>query len=264
MALGGIISGVTQLAGAFGNRHRAPNMVPYEEVDPQAEQMSAVRGNLDALGDIEDLLSRVNTYSQSEANRLLDMAVPGLSGLRSSLTQRAQEMADDPYALPPDVEQHLSRIAAERGVNLTGGRSQFGDFSALRDLGLNSLQYGQSRLAQSQGLTAMLAAIAPRVSPASPASFFVSPQTQIGVTMDNNKTVQGIAQMHENAKASVANWNNDRMWSGIQAWADTNWAWEQQTFQNSLQVGQLLMQMYGAMAGGGMGGAMGGMGGMGG
>jgi hypothetical protein len=121
---------------------------------------------------------------------------------------------DDPYSLPKDVSDNLTRIAAERGIS-TGVRGQAGDFSLLRDFGVNMLDYGDRRVSQAHSLLSTVASLAPRVNPMSPLSFYVTPQQQMAVTTDNNRTKQGIDQGHENAKTAAANWNRNNMWESI-------------------------------------------------
>lgn len=140
--------------------------------------------------------------------------MPGYTKLSESLTNRATQLADHPYDVPKEVQDNLSRIAAERGIS-AGTRGQFNDFSLLRDLGVNQLQYGQSAINQAQSLSGTLAAIAPKVNPMSPLSFYVTPGQQAEVTGGNNSNAQATAQGQANANQASKNAQNADLWGSL-------------------------------------------------
>ena len=121
-------------------------------IDPNSVAKAAVQGNIANQPDIEKLVSSTNSFDQSQATSLMEQAMPGYKALSTSLTSRAQSMADNPYAVPQDVQDNLQRLAAEKGVS-TGRSGQAGQFSLLRDLGVNELQYGQSNISGASGIT---------------------------------------------------------------------------------------------------------------
>lgn len=206
-----VVGGVVQ---ANNSKKGAPPAVPYQNVDPQAEQKKAVAGNIANQGDIEQMLTRTNKYTQGQANDLMEQAVPGYGELSKSLMGRAKSLADNPYDVPPEVEANLTRLAAEHGVS-RGTRGQTNQFSLLRDLGVNQLQYGQQNLRDSLGALTSLTGMAPRVSPASPLSFFLTPAQAISATTNNNTQNQAISQGAVNAQTSVNNYNREMMWDAI-------------------------------------------------
>lgn len=228
-----ILPGVGTLLGGLAGaliKKKAPKTVPFTptpllNIDSQEEQRKAIAGNNAVEGDLEKLLSRGNAFAQGEATSLLEKAVPGYSKLAASITGLGQQAADNPYDLPKDVQQNLNRLAAERGIK-TGSRGQTQQFSALRDLGLNMLDYGNSNF--SKALTALqtVTGTAPRVSPMSPLSFYITPQQQFGntlatgsananITTNNNTMKQNVAQGGENAAAAVQNWNSSNSWQSL-------------------------------------------------
>lgn len=201
------------LSGLFNKKKAAPT-VPFVPVDVSAEQKKAVEGNLGAEGDIEKLLNQSNRFQQEQATSLMEQALPGFGNLQKRFTGLTNELLTNPYDLPKDVEQNLARLAAERGV-ATGTRGEFNDFSLLRDFGINSLQYGQSRIGQAQSLFQTLGSLAPRVNPMSPMSFYVTPGEAIQTQMTNNQTTQAVNQAGANAQTAARNWNTQNLWQGI-------------------------------------------------
>jgi hypothetical protein len=204
---GALIGGV---AGGFfgGSKAQAPAMAP--PVDLQAEQAKAIAGNTANESSIEALLGRANTFQQEQASSLLEKAMPGYGALSKSLTATAQSELADPYGLPKDVQDNIAQLAAERGIS-AGTKGEFNDFSLLRDFGINSLQYGQSRINSAQGITGLLASIAPKVNPLSPMSMFVTP----GQQQQNAQQQQSATQAGLNADAAAANFNDANSWDSI-------------------------------------------------
>lgn len=209
-AFGALIGGAL---GYFGAKD-APETVPYTPVDIAAEQKKTMQANLGNEGDIEALLSRANSFQQGQASSLMEKAMPGWTSLSGKMTKAANDLLTNPYDVPKDVQANLARIASERGIS-SGARGQFSDFSLLRDLGVNSLQYGTSRINQAQGITQMLASLSPRVNPMSPMSFYVSPQQAISTQTTNNENAQGIFQAGANAKTAAGNFGSQDMWDNL-------------------------------------------------
>lgn len=206
-------AGASLLNGLF-NKQKAPAKADYTPVDLTAEQKKSIDANLGAEASIEQLLSQANKYTQGQSNSLMEMAVPGFSKLAQKFTTMAGDSLDNRYNMPKEVTDNLSRIAAERGIS-TGVRGQAGDFSLLRDLGVNMLDYGRSQTQQAQSLLSTIVGLSPRVNPMSPLSFYVTPKQQAGVTGDNNVRSQRISQDANNADASAANWNQSNLWNSL-------------------------------------------------
>lgn len=214
LVTGAIILGAASLAKGLLNKKKAPDVVPYKEVNAQDEQSKAIKGNIAAEPDIEQLLTRSNRYQQGQQNDLMEQALPGYGKLSQTLLGQYQKQASNPYDLPDDVTQNLTRLSAERGIN-RGTSGQTNSYDLLRDFGINSMQYGQSNLTSALGGLSTLTGIAPKVSAASPLSFYLSPQQQIAVTTDNNTKQQQILQGGANAKTGAANANTQNLWDGI-------------------------------------------------
>jgi hypothetical protein len=207
------ISTVGQVGGALLSKQKAPKATPFVPVDVQAEQRKAMQGNLTNADSIEALTARTNRFTQGEANSLMETAMPGYARLSESLMQRATESADNPYAIPKEVADNIQRLAAERGIK-TGVRGQAGEFSALRDFGINSLEYGNSRINQAQGIMQTIASMAPRVNPMSPMAFYITPSDQANMQAANNAGAQNTAQANSNARAAASN-ANAAMWGQV-------------------------------------------------
>lgn len=215
----GAIAGaaITVVGGAISSnqaKKNAPKAVPYENVNLQDQQKAAVTGNAEAEQNIETLLARANSYNQKQAIDLMNQAVPGYYDFAKQLTETGQKKLDNPYALPDEVTANLNRISAERGIS-RGTAGQTNQYSALRDLGLNMLDYGNQNFQQALQALTTVTGTAPRVSPLSPMSFYVTPAQNAQVAAGNNAQNQAIAQGAENAQSSANNWANQNLWDSI-------------------------------------------------
>lgn len=199
---------VGSVGGALLGKQKAPKAAP--PIDLVDEQKKAIAGNLANAGDIESLISRANDFTQDEALGLMEKAMPGYSNLSKRFTSLTNDLLTDPYDLPPEVTKNLERLAAERGIK-AGTRGEFNNFSLMRDFGINSLAYGQERIGQAQGITQMLASLAPRVNPLSPMSFYVTPGLQAQVAAGN----QSNQQAANNATTAASNYNSANLWGSI-------------------------------------------------
>ena len=176
-------------------------------VDLQEEQAKAVEGNLANQAKIESLVSSTNAFNQSQATSMMEQAIPGFSALQSKLMATTNDLLTNPYDLPKDVQTNLERLAAERGVS-AGTRGTFNEFSLLRDLGVNSLQYGQSRIRQAGGLAGIISSIAPKANVMSPLSFYNTPQQYIQNQQLTNANDQAVRQGAINAELAATNYQN--------------------------------------------------------
>lgn len=210
-----IAAGIIAVAGAGTAMYSAnqakknrPGMAAA--LDPTQVQKDVLGSNLANQADIEKLTSSTNTYNQGEAKRLMEMAMPGYGSLSGKLTRQAEKLAANPYDVPQDVQANLQRLAAEKGVS-TGRSGQAGQFSLLRDLGVNQLQYGQTALGQASSITQLLSSIAPKVNPMSPMSMYLTPGEALGVAQNNQSIQQGglnaqAAANNANAQATANMW----------------------------------------------------------
>ena len=126
--IGGAALGIVGNA-VVANNTKKPQTAEYKPVDLQAEQNKAIQGNLANESSVENLLKQSNTFAQQQANSLMEQAVPGYSKFAASLLKTGQQALDNPYAVPQEVQDNLTRIAAERGVT-RGTRGQFNSYSA--------------------------------------------------------------------------------------------------------------------------------------
>lgn len=214
-AIGG--AAVSVIGGAVvanNTKKRTPDTVDYKPVDLQAEQTKAIQGNLSNENSIENLLSRSNKFAQTQASDLMEQAIPGYTKFAQGLLKSGQQALDNPYAVPQDVQDNLTRIAAERGIS-RGTRGQFNQYSALRDLGVNMLDYGNANFNRAVSALSAVSGTAPRINPMSPMSFYVTPGQAIQNTTNNNTQAQAIGQGAANAQAGTTNYNQQNLWDSI-------------------------------------------------
>ena len=170
-------------------------------LNPSTQTKDALTATQDNQAQAQQVESATNTFQQGQANSMMEQALPGWGKLQSSLMSTTQDLLKNPYSLPDDVQQNLERVAAEKGIS-AGTRGQFNQFSLLRDLGVNELQYGQNRIAQAGNLSNLLASTAPRVNPMSPLSYMVTPGQETAALMQNND----YRQASENAQVGLSNY----------------------------------------------------------
>ena len=207
IAAGATVYGSSQQASAAKKAAAASAANRVGPVDLQEEQTKAIEGNLANQAKIEGLVSSTNAFNQSQATSMMESAIPGFSALQSKLMTTTNDLLTNPYDLPKDVQTNLERLAAERGVS-AGTRGTFNEFSLLRDFGVNSLQYGQSRINQAGGLAGIISSIAPKANVMSPLSFYNTPAQYVANQQMNNANDQAVRQGAINAELAATNYQN--------------------------------------------------------
>ena len=232
------VTAVGSVASASMNKQSAPATAAYTPVNPSQIESQTVNADISNLGSAEQLSSSASAFNSSQAVQALNTALPGYSGLASGLMGQAQSLAANPYAIPQSVVGQLSQYAAENNIQGgTGATSGFSNSNMLRSLGINALQYGQSNIQTAMGALSTLTGTAPNVSPTSPLSFMLSPNSVLQTQTNNNTMQQNIAQGANNANAAAANANSNNLWDTI-------------TSQISPTVGALQTAMGGGNIGG--------------
>ena len=207
IAAGATVYGSSQQASATKKAAAASAANRVGPVDLQEEQTKALDGNLANQKKINTLVSSTNAFDQSQATSMMEQAIPGFSALQGKLMATTNDLLTNPYELPKDVQTNLERLASERGVS-AGTRGTFNEFSLLRDLGVNSLQYGQSRINQAGGLAGIISSIAPRANVMSPLSFYNTPAQYAANQQLTNANNQATTQGAINANLAAANYQN--------------------------------------------------------
>ena len=207
VGVAGMTYGAVSQASAAKKAAAASAANRVAPVDLQEEQTKAIEGNLANQAKIESLVSSTNAFNQAQANSMMESAIPGFSALQSKLMATTNDLLTNPYDLPKDVQTNLERLAAERGIS-AGTRGTFKEFSLMRDLGVNSLQYGQSRISQAGGLAQLMSSIAPKANVMSPLSFYVTPEQYADNQRRANENDQAVRQGAINANLAATNYQN--------------------------------------------------------
>jgi len=214
MSWAAVAGAAVTVAGGLLNKKKAPPAIQTAPVNLQDEQSKALQGNLANESSIEDLLTKANKYSQTQASDLMEQAVPGYGKLSASILKSGQDKIDHPYDLPEGFIQNLDRLGAERGVS-RGTRGQFNQYDVQRDLGVNMLEFGKSNFAQALNALTTVSGTAPRVSPMSPLSMYVTPQQSAQVAAGNNANAQATAQAGANSQTAASNFNTQNLWDSL-------------------------------------------------
>ena len=232
IAAGATVYGSSQQASATKKAAAASAANRVGPVDLQEEQTKALDGNLANQKKINTLVSSTNAFDQSQATSMMEQAIPGFSALQGKLMATTNDLLTNPYDLPKDVQTNLERLAAERGVS-AGTRGTFNEFSLMRDLGVNSLQYGQSRINQAGSLAGIISSIAPRANVMSPLSFYNTPAQYAANQQLTNANNQATTQGAINANLAAANYQNAGITNAITGlagvagsadWSSVDWS----------------------------------------
>ncbi len=217
---GAAIAAAGAIGSAYLGKKKAPATAAVTPVNLVDEQKNALAGNIGNEGSIEQLLSGANKFAQGQATDLMEQAVPGFGKLSQSILASGQKKIDNPYDLPDEVIQNLNRVSAERGIS-RGTRGQTNQYSALRDLGVNMLDYGNNNFQQALQALSTVTGLSPRISPMSPMSFYVTPQQNAQVAAGNNANAQAVQQGANNAATAAGNFNTQNLWDTLTKVAGT-------------------------------------------
>lgn len=132
MGLARLLGGGSEI---YGSKPIVPGAIDYTK-----DLADAIRTNKDLLPS----LSEFAKLSTEEMANLLEISFPGYKSTRDNISENIRSMVAG--EVPADVQLQLERKAAERGVTLGYGGSQFGDNQFLRNFGLTSLQLTQQGL----------------------------------------------------------------------------------------------------------------------
>lgn len=201
--------GVTAV-GAIGSyaagRQKAPAQAAYQPVDVGDESAKAIAANNANFGAASNLAAKTNDFNQSQAAALLEKAIPGFGALQSKLLGQVNSDLGNQTNLPPDVQSKIAQYAAEKGVT-RGTSGNFNGFSLIKDFGFNLTDYQNASRARALSTLSSVFGMAPRVSPMSPMSMMVDPNTAINVAGQNHQMQYNVDQAGNNAQAAADNYN---------------------------------------------------------
>jgi len=207
---GAVIGGVVGAAGGLLGAQKAPKQAEYKPVDPAAVQKQVISGNLQNMAGAQEVASQTNNFNQAEATRLLESAMPGFGATQKRLMAQINEDLNSQNTLPPEVQQQISRFAAEKGITRgTGGN--FNQFNLVKDFGFNLMDWKNASRTRALNTLSTVFGMTPRVNPMSPMAMMVDPNTAIGVQTQNNQMAYNTAQAGYNAQAAASNYNNMMM-----------------------------------------------------
>lgn len=107
-------------------------------VDTTKAAADAIAGNLANIPAIERLANQTNEASSRSWMAAMERLIPGFSNISGKIASNIQDQVSG--RLPSDVENLISRRAAEKGISHGTHGSEFNDYGYLRDLGLVSLE----------------------------------------------------------------------------------------------------------------------------
>jgi hypothetical protein len=220
------------LTDVFGD---TPQVAPYIKTIFSDEQLKALEENIAAFPQISQLGGDYYNYMLGMFNQ----AIPGFSDILAKggdLTKQLQTLSAQELAgqIPQDVQDQLRRSTAFTSLGAGEAGSPMSRGLTARDFGLTSLdmiQRGAGLQAEAGNAAQRWAGLASGLM-MNPSSFFITPQQQAALTMQNNLYKQATQQLRYNLAAAP-----DPVAKGV---SDT------------------IMSLIGAYVGHGMGGAGGG------
>lgn len=203
---GAVIGGVIGAGSSLLGKQKAPQQAEYKPVDVVEAQKQAISGNLQNMAGAQQLSSQTNTFNQAEATRLLETAMPGFGATQKRLMAQVNEDLNNQNTLPPEVQQQISRFAAEKGVS-RGTAGNFNSFSLVKDFGFNLMDWKNASRTRALNTLSTVFGMTPRVNPMSPMAMMVDPNAAIGVQSQNNQMAYNVQQAGYNAEAAASNYN---------------------------------------------------------
>jgi hypothetical protein len=212
-----IYAGITvvgNVGGALMSKQKAPAKADFKPVDVADEQQKAIRGNLANFEDAKTLTTKGNNAAQSEATRMMELAMPGFGALQKRLLAQANSDLDSQTSLPSDVQAKIQQFAAEKGVT-RGTSGNFNGFSLVKDFGFNMLDWQQASRSRALNTLSTVFGMTPRVNPMSPMSMMVDPNAAISVAGANSNMQYNVDQSNNNASTAARNHNAALMGSAF-------------------------------------------------
>lgn len=202
---GAAIGGISAALG----KKSAPQFANYKPTDLNKAVSDTVAANQANFKGASTLAADTNTFDLEQQKSMLESAMPGFSAMQKQLMDAAnQDMKSSMTGeLPAAMQANLARLGAERGVT-RGTSGNFNQFSVMRDMGVNMLDWQQASRTRALATLQSVYNVAPKVSPMSPYSMFISPQDSIAVQTRNNENQYSVDQAKYNTIAGVKNFNS--------------------------------------------------------
>jgi len=203
------------IAGSVIGRQKAPKQATYTPVDPQAVQKKTIEGNLANMAGAQQVAGQTNSFNQSQANSLMEQAMPGFGAMQKRMMSSVNEDLNSQNSMPQEMQDRISRFAAEKGVTRgtsgsSGGAAGSGvnGFKLVKDFGFNLTDWKNASRARALNTMSGVFGMTPRVNPMSPMSMMVDTNSAMGVQQNNNQMQYNSQQAGYNASAAASNYNN--------------------------------------------------------
>jgi len=225
----------------------------HEKVVLGESRRENLKSNVEDFETTTDFLNDLNAFNAKTTVDLMEMTLPGSSKLRQNLTDRATELADDPFNVPQSVRDLMQTEAAQRGISSgVNLGSDAGEFDLVEAFGREGIAMGHQNLNQAQNILQSNVSAGAPPSPVNPFQFFSGTQQQQNAnqTFETqrqaaeqrfNEQTQQIDQSFENAKAAMTNKQN---------------AIDAEAANSKTGIGQIVGMGVGAVAGAYMGNPM--------
>lgn len=154
-----------------------PKLPPWVAIDLTKEQQNTVAGNQATLPGAQKLASDVNSFNQSEMDRIYGQALPGYDRIKQNVSDYLGSTTAG--EIPDDVANEIYRRTNSRALAGGYGGSPLGRNLTGRDLGLTSLDLIERGISSTQRWLSTQAA--PRFDVT---SMFLSPAQRIPMAME--------------------------------------------------------------------------------
>jgi hypothetical protein len=223
---GAVIGGVIGGAAGLFSAQDAPTIKDPPKTNYQAAFNETEQSNARNLAGATRMAAGVNTASQNEANRVMEMAIPGFSKIRDKLTAAAMSDLESENGLPAEMEQELARLAAERGIS-RGTSGQFNDFSLMKDFGFNMVDYAQAQRVKALNTLSQITGMSPRINPMSPMSSLLTVDKALGIQDQNNQRQWQTDMARAGVNMAAANYNSAMISGNITSAGEMLASWQQ-------------------------------------
>jgi len=191
------------LTELVGSKPTVPTLPSLSLSDEQAKAISSNQAN---LASSESLVSSANLFSRDQINQMLQAAIPGLSGMESSISGNIESELKG--QLPADVKTEVTNAAAAKALSGGTSGSEFGRNIVARDLGLTSLDLTNQGLSSAENWMKTVSSIY-EPSMMSVGSMFITPAQQASFDVEERNAQFQQQWMQNQINAMPAPWATD-------------------------------------------------------
>jgi len=186
-----------------GSKPKVPDL---PKLTLSAEQQKALKANLSAIPQAEQIAGKVDLFNQQQIDQMLSNVIPNYQAIRGNISENIQALTSG--QIPTDVSEAVQRSDAARAIGGGYAGSEAQRNLVARDLGLTSLDLTQRGLASAESWMKTAASI---YEPGmfNVASMFITPGQQAQFDVEERDKQFQAQWMRNQIAAMPAPWAED-------------------------------------------------------